>query len=150
MATYTSTTFANYPAKSVHVGQMSVSGQYSYGAQASSAGDVIFLCKLPTGAVVTEVQENHTTGATAQGVSIGLATGGAAGGGASFSAYIASGAQATINRINVLGPTFATSVSDLDPNRYAVLAAKVESGSATTSLQINWTVNYRVDQPNPP
>lgn len=150
MATYTTTTFANNPAKAVHIGQMSVSGQYNQGSTASSNGDVIFLCKLPQGAIVTEVKEDHTTGATTQALSFGLATGGAAGGGASYSAFIASGAQATINRINVLGPTFAASVSDLDPNRYAVFAAKVESGTATTSLIINWVLNYRIDQPNPP
>lgn len=148
MATYTSTVAANYPPKYVYAGDQSVSGQINLGATASSAGDVLLLCKLPQGAVVVEVIENHTTGATAQGLSFGLGSGGASGGGASYSCYIASGAQATQNRLSVQGPPINISVSDSDPQRFAYFTAKVESGSATTSLIVNWTVLYRVDAPS--
>ena len=145
MATYTSTIFANNSAKQAHSGINSVSGQINLGATASSNGDVLFLAKIPHGAKFVSIEVDHTTGATTQALSYGLATGGAAGGAASLSAYIASGAQATILRKTVLGVPADVSVSDADPNRYGILSAKVESGTATTSLIVNFIFNYRMD-----
>ena len=144
MATYTSTVFANNPAKAVHVGVNSVSGTFNLGATASSNGDVIFLAKIPNGAKFVSIEEDHTTGATAQALSFGYASGGPAGS-ATYSLFIASGAQATLNRKNVLGLPADCSLSANDPNSYGILAAKVESGTATTSLIINFVFNYRMD-----
>lgn len=144
MATYTASTFVNNQPKSVHVGTNSVSGQYNFGATASSVGDVIFLAKIPNGAKFVNIEEDHSTGATAQGVSFGLASGGP-GGSATYSCFIASGAQATVNRRNVLGIPENVSLSANDPNSYGILAAKVESGSATAALIINFNFSYRLD-----
>lgn len=144
MATYTSTVFANNQPKGVHAGVNSVSGQINLGSQASSNGDVLFLAKVPHGAKFVSIEVDHTTGATAQALSYGLASGGPAGS-ATFSCFIASGAQATQLRKTVLGVPADVSVSDNDPNRYGILAAKVESGSATTSLIVNFIFNYRMD-----
>src|SRR5690242_10110264 len=102
MATYTASLFANTP-KAVHAGVNAISVNYQNGALTASAGDIIFLAKIPHGARIVEVIEDHSTGATAHAVDIGLATGGAAGGGASVSIFIAAGAQATKNRLSVLG-----------------------------------------------
>jgi hypothetical protein len=146
MATYTSTTFANNQPKGVHAGNMSISGQLAWGA-ASSVGDVGFLCKLPAGAMVVDVITDHTTGATAQGLSYGLASGGPAGS-ATFSCFIASGAQATINRRTVLGGVSVVSLSANDPTGYGIFACKVDSGTATTSLFVNFTIIYRMDGPS--
>lgn len=145
MATYTSTVFANLQPKAVHAGNQSVSGQFSMGGTASSAGDVIFLAKVPHGATIVDVIEDHTTGSTATGVSFGLATGGAAGGGGSISCFIAAGAIATVNRRSVVGLPITVSVSDLDPNRYGIFAASPATGTQTTSLIINFTIIYRMD-----
>ena len=41
---------------------------------------------------------------------------------------------------------FTISVSDNDPNKYGIFAAKVESGTATTSLVVNFRVTYQVDE----
>lgn len=145
MATYTCTTFNNVP-KAPHTGVQNISGVISLGATASSAGDVIFLAKLPNGAVPVDLLEYHTTGATAQALSFGLAKGHSNGGGASLSCYLASGAQATSNRLSLAGaPLSVVSLSATEPLTYGILAAKVESGSATTSLQLNWSFSYRVD-----
>jgi hypothetical protein len=145
MATYTSTTFANNQPKHAHIGVISVSGQVNLGASASSNGDVIFLAKIPHGANYVSIEADHTTGATSQALSYGLASGGPAGS-ATFSCFIASGAQgSTILRKNVVGVPAQVSCSDNDPNRYGILAAKVESGTATTSLIINFIFNYRMD-----
>jgi hypothetical protein len=145
MATYTASLFANTP-KAAHTGTNSIVVNYQSGALTSSAGDIIFLAKIPHGARVVEVIEDHSTGATGHAIDIGLATGGAAGGGASYSAFIAAGAQATKNRLSVLGIPPVVSVSDGDPNRYGVLAAKCAvTGTATISLMLNVTVLYTTD-----
>lgn len=146
VATYTSTTFANVQPKNLVSGDQSVSGQVAWTAT-STVGDVAFLCKIPAGAVVVDIIEDHTTGATAQGLSFGLASGGP-GGSATFSCYIASGAQATMNRRSVLGSqTIVVSLSANDPTGYGIVACKVESGTTTTSLIVNFTVIYRMDGP---
>jgi hypothetical protein len=148
MATITSTTFANYQPGGLHVGTMSKSGQVVVPATgtAPSAGDVAFLCKIPHGAVIVDFMEDHTCADTI-GISFGLATGGPSGQ-ATLSALISSGAKATFNRRNVVntGGGVTVSVSDNDPSRYGVLSAKIESGSLTASVTINWTVLYRYDR----
>jgi hypothetical protein len=144
MATYTSTVFSAQPKAFMDGRLNSVGGSITLPA-ASSVGDVVFLCRIPHGAQVIDFWEDHTTGATAQGLDFGFAKGGAAGGAASLSALISGGAQATKNRLNVLGRVAAVSVSDNDPQRWGILAAKVASGSATTSLKVNFSVLYRTD-----
>lgn len=144
MATYTCTTYLQ-PVKTLHTGVQSVSGNVVV-STATSVGDLVFLAKIPHGAKFVSIEADHSTGATAQGVSYGLGTGGTSGGGASYSAFIASGAQATALRKNVLGIPARVSVSDNSADRYGILTAKVESGSNTTSLIINFVFNYRMDE----
>lgn len=144
MATYTATTFANQPRANLSGGFNVVGGSFMLPA-ASSVGDVVYLARIPHGAQVIDMWEDHTTGATAQGLDFGWAKGGADGGGASFSALISGGAQATRNRLGLLGIPAVVSVSDNDAQRWGVLACKVASGSATTSLKINFYAMYRTD-----
>lgn len=144
MATYTATIFANAP-KAVHAGVNSVSGQFNLGTQAATVGDILYLAKIPHGATIVDVVEDHTNGQGAFAVSIGLASGGP-GGSATFSCFIANGAVNTVNRRNVAGVPLTVSVSDNDAGRYGVLAAKLESGSLTTNTLINFSVLYRTDQ----
>jgi hypothetical protein len=143
MATTTATLFANTP-KAPHTGVVSVAVSYSFGATASSVGDVVFLAKIPHGARILEVIEDHSTGATAQALHIGLSKGGP-GGSATLSAIVSSAAQAAVNRRNVLGLPPTVSVSDGDPERWGILSATVAAGSATTSLVINAICLYTVD-----
>jgi hypothetical protein len=145
MATYSSSLMANTP-KAAHIGTNTIVVSYNGGAQTTSAGDIIHLAKIPHGARIVEVIEDHSTGATANSLSLGLATGGAAGGGASYSMLLSAVAQATKNRLGVIGIPPLVSVSDGDPNRYGILAAKcTETGTATTSLILNVTVMYVTD-----
>ena len=146
VATYTSTTFANNQPKGIHVGNQSVSGQLIWGAT-STIGDVGFLCKLPNGAMVVDIIVDHTTGATTQALSYGLASGGPAGS-ATYSCFIASLAQATKSRITVMGVPAVVSISANDPTGYGIFACKVESGTTTTSLIVNFTIIYRIDGPS--
>ena len=142
-ATYTCTTFNNQP-KQVHIGVNSVSGTIMATAT-STVGDVFFLAKIPHGAKFVSIEADHSTsGAATQVLEYGLTTGGP-NGSATFSAFIASGNQATINRRNVLGLPADVSVSDLSPDRFGILSARVVSGTTTTSLVVNFVFNYRMD-----
>lgn len=146
MATYTTTTFANLQPKAPHVGNTSVSGQINLGATAVSLGDVIFLAKVPNGAVIVDFKEDHSTGSTALALDFGFANGHANGGAPSLSALISGGAQATVNRNAVNGSTGTNvSLSANDTVGYGILAAKVASGTVTTSLIVNFILSYRVD-----
>lgn len=143
LSTYTSTVWTNTP-KAVHIGSNSVSGQIMWTAT-STVGDVAFLAKIPHGATIVDLIEDHSTGATAQALKFGLDRGVAAGGAGNRSIFIAAGAQATVNRRSVVGIPVTVSVSDTDANRYATLTAQVASGTTTTSLVVNFTVIYRTD-----
>lgn len=140
MATYTSTVFANQQPKAVHVGNQSVSGQFVWTA-VSSIGDVCFLAKIPNRATIVELIEDHSTGSTAQGVSFGYVVNASA----TYSAFISAGAQAAVNRRSVVGLPTQISVSDDGVVNYAILTAKMDSGTGTTSLVVNFTLTYRMD-----
>src|SRR5258708_1145983 len=99
VATYTCTIFNN-PAKGIHAGSQTVDGVLVWGAT-STVADIGFLAKVPNGAKIVDFYEYHTTGATAQGLSFGFDRGIAAGGAGNASCLIASGAQATTNRLSL-------------------------------------------------
>src|SRR5260221_1807615 len=97
-STLTTTTFANNPPRAVHAGVNSQSGTFNSGSVVfGSAGDTVFLCKLPHGAIILDFIEDHSTGATTSIWSSGLTTGGPSGQ-ATLSLLIASGSQDTVNR----------------------------------------------------
>lgn len=144
MATLTATTFANYQPLYNENGVQGVRIAFNSGATTLATGDVVFLAKIPHGALPMDLVEDHSTGATTYGIKFGLASGGPAGS-ATFSCYIASGAQATKNRLSVLGMPAQVSCSDGDPNRYGILAAKVATATTTTSVIINAIFTYKTD-----
>lgn len=145
VATYTCSAFLFQP-KQVHVGVNPMSASLMWTAT-STVGDVAFLCKVPHGAIITDFSERHSTGATATALDFGFSKGVAAGGGGNASILISGGAQATRNTWTMAGGPIRISVSDLDPVRYAILIAKVASGSTTTSLFLeNFSLSYRCDE----
>lgn len=144
MATYTASTYDTSIPKQNATGVQYAIFSHNFTA-ASSVSDRVFLAKIPHGARVLEGYMYHTTGATAQGLSLGLATGGPAGS-ETVAAYISAGAQATSNRVAPLDVApFRVSCSDADPNRFGILQATVVSGTATTSLKISGWVMYAND-----
>tara|TARA_R110000868_G_scaffold130127_2_gene339706 strand:- start:530 stop:988 length:459 start_codon:yes stop_codon:yes gene_type:complete len=149
-ATYTSSVFANNGPKQTHVGNVTVQGQYNAGSAVTSLGDVIFLAKIPHGAKIVDVTVDHSANETACGVDYGLAKGGADQGAASLSVFISALAKSTISRIAVPRPPgsgpVTVSVSDSDPVRYGIFGCKPVSGSASTSLMINFSITYRTDE----
>ena len=157
--TYTATTFNAVP-KQVHTGNMTVAGQFVSTAPTTpnSLGDVIFLAKIPHGAVIVDFAVDHTTGETTFGMKYGLASGYATGGVASLSCFSASLATATVKTRWTAGTiqrkgqfaanatdTDRISVSDADPNRYGIFAAKIATASASTTFVVNFSITYRCD-----
>lgn len=149
-ATYTSSVFANLGPKQVHVGNVTVQGQYVGGATVHSLGDVIFLAKIPHGAKIVDIAVDHSTSETALGMDYGLAKGGAADGAASLSIFASALAKATVGRISVQRPSgsgpVTVSVSDSDPVRFGIFGCKPVSGSASTSFIVNFSITYRCDE----
>jgi hypothetical protein len=150
VATYTSTVFDNFQPKQNATGNVTVSGQFRGGATAYTVGDIIFLAKVPHGAKIVEFAVDHSTSETALGMDYGMASGGSiAGGGADMSQFAAALAKATIIRSNkqrVAGDDGQrVSVSNDSGVRYGIFAVKPVSGSATTSLIVNFSITYRSD-----
>jgi len=144
MATLTSTFFANTP-KAVHTGVNVIRIDYQQTASVS-AGDIIFLAKLPNGARCYDLVEEHSTGAATCTIDLGLAKGTASGGGVSISAFCSGVSAATQNRRTVRGIPPLVSTSDNDPDKYGILAAKIATiSSATSGLVMSLQFAYTVD-----
>lgn len=147
--TYTSTVFVNTAVKEIHAGDVTVSGQYN--GSANSAGDIIFLAKIPHGARIVEFAVDHSSGETTFGMDYGMASGGSiAGGGADISQFATALAKATIIRKNLQAAAAGVtppvvSVSDNSGVRYGIFGCKVGTASATTSWLVNFSVTYRCD-----
>lgn len=146
--TYTSTVFVNNQPKANVTGNVTVAGQYA--GSANSAGDIIFLAKIPHGAIIVEFAVDHSTAETTFGMDYGMASGGSiAGGGADISQFASALAKATIIRSNLqraaAAPLPTVSVADSSGVRYGIFGCKVGTASATTAWVVNFSVTYRCD-----
>ncbi len=145
--TLTSTVFDNLPLKQVHTGNITIQGSFNRGATTNTLSDVIFLAKIPHGALIEDIRVDHIApDATALGIKYGLATGAATGGGASWSCFTAALAKGSVARKSVQSTAVRVSVSDSDPNRYGIFAATLSTGTTTGSYTINFAVIYRCDE----
>ena len=147
--TLTSTVFDSWN-KRVEIGNVTVGGTFAQGATTNTLSDVVFLAKVPHGALIVDILCDHTTAQTAMGIKYGLATGTRAGGGASLSCFTAAVAKATKTRISTMGNVtnnpIRISVSDSDPNRYGIFCATITTGTTTDSYAINFSITYRCDE----
>lgn len=146
MATFTSSLYANSP-KAVHVGVNCIAGQYNHAANTASAGDIVWLCKIPHGAQIVDFAEDHTANASAFALSVGLAA--VDGGSATLSAVMGSSAEATANRSGAgLLPLVASCTAGA-ATRFLALTAKMDlPNTGTTSVIINFRVFYVLDAPS--
>lgn len=144
--TLTSTVFANLPVKRTEIGNVTVGGSYNQGATTNTVSDVVFLAKIPHGAIIVDMYVDTTNGETAMGTCFGLATGTTTGGGASVSCFAAATALATVGRLRAGAQNIRVSVSDSDPNRYGIFAATLSTGTTTASYTINFSITYRTDE----
>ena len=145
MAEYTATTYMN-PAKKMNSGVNVIAVQYAWGAVTGSIGDVVLLAKIPHGARIVDMWEDHTTAQTALAISFGLKTGGP-GGSATIALLGSALAKGTKNRIALgSGLVPLVSVSDASGDRFGVLQAQLASGSVTmVDAVINFNCMYITD-----
>lgn len=151
MSTVTSTVYANRAVKSVHTGQVTVSGQWAAAATTTvTAGDIVFLAKIPHGAIITEFCVDHSATVSTFPCDYGLASGLAAGGGAQMSIFASALAKATIIRKNLQNASgvdrVQISCSVSDPGRFGIFAAKIGTHTSVTAVPIiNFSITYRND-----
>lgn len=149
VATYTSTVFSNNQPKQLHVGDVTVAGQW-VAAAAATVGDVVWLAKIPHGATIVEFAVDHSATVTTFAVDYGLASGTKSGGGAQLSIFASALANATIIRKNLQNVSGTDNVqiscSVSDPGRYGIFAAKIGTNSATNLPIINFSITYRNDE----
>jgi len=148
--TYTSSAYANGVVKSVEKGINHIGPVKVQWTAAGSVGDVLFLARVPHGAIITAFEEYHSNGETAAVIDFGLNKGVASGGGANASCLISGGAVATMNRMSFAatpaGWLGRVSLSDLDPIRYATVIGKAISGTFTISVSVTFALAYRMDE----
>lgn len=135
--TYTSTAVNNNVIRKVHAGVNALTVTYNSGSTGISAGDVIFLARIPHGCTILDFVENHSTGAATGVFDLGVST--------NLSAFATAMAQAVVNRATK-GVPYDISVSDDAVNRYVTVSAVKISGSTTTSNIVNLTVYYTADR----
>lgn len=150
MTTYTSTVYANNQAVQVHKGEVTVSGQW-VGTSATTDADVVFLAKIPHGAIVVEFAVDHSATVTTYAVDYGLAKGAASDGGASLSCFVSALANATISRKNLQftdgTDKIQVSCSASDSGHFGIFAAKIGTNTSTTNAPIiNFSITYRNDE----
>jgi hypothetical protein len=110
----------------------------------SSVGDIIFLAKVPNGAVIVDFKEDHSTGATAMALDFGLANGTPERRRASLSAH--RGGRAGDGEPQRRQRLDGLAISSRRTTRSDSASSRPRwSGTMTTSLIINWVLSYRVD-----
>lgn len=149
MATYTSTVYENRAVKQPYKGETTIAGQWT-GTAAVTAADVIFLAKLPHGAIIVDFAVDHSATVTTYAADYGLASGAKAGGGASLACFVSALANGTIKRRNLQNATgvenMQISCSVSDPKRFGIFSATIGSNASTTSVPIiNFSITYRCD-----
>lgn len=149
VSTITSSYWEKNPPKAPHIGNTTVGPIKMQWLAAGTVGDILWIAKIPHGARVVELREQHSNGETAAALSFGFNKGVAAGGGGNASCLISSGAVATMNRMSFAafpaGWTGQISLSDTDPVRYTTLIAKAESGTFTISCSLMVSFDYTMD-----
>ena len=137
VATTTTTVYAQNPMRANHVGNY-VGGKHT--VFANTLSDIIFLCKIPNGAVITNWHFRGTHGDTTRTFKLGI-TGGSA---ASETAF---GTQTwtTGGVLAVSGTPFKVSISDTDAQAGAVVYLTPSTGTWTTSASFEFSFEYRFD-----
>lgn len=135
--------------RSVSAGMQAVSDRYSTGATVLSASGsgMIWLAKIPDGATIHGIREYHTAGATALALNMGLRNGRSAS--SNITQILSDATKGALNQ--GVPESFPISVScDAAANesfKYLVCTIYSDEGpSPTTSLQINYTLTYSMDQ----
>ncbi len=137
VATTTTTVYTQSPIRANHTGNW-VGGKHA--VSTNTLSDIIFLCKIPNQAVITNWVFRGTHGDTTRTFKLGI-TGGA---GASETAF---GTQTwtTGTVLGVSGCPFKVSISDTDAQAGAVVYMTPSTGTWTTSASFEFSFEYRFD-----
>ena len=138
MATLTATAFSREP-RMIESGVISRTIQYNSGAtEISASATTVFLCKIPHGATILDIQTHHTAGADTCPADYGID--------ATLSAFISQATKAAVTRAAVLANIpYQVSLADTDVTRYGVLKVTFTPGTATASVKCFTTVYYTMD-----
>lgn len=136
VATTTTTVYAQ-PMRGNHISNW-VGGKHT--VSGNTLSDIIFLCKIPNGAVITNWHFRGTHGDTTRTFKLGI-TGGSAASETAFGTQIwTSGAV-----LGVSGAPFKVSISDSDAQGGATVYMTVSTGTWTTSASFEFSFEYRFD-----
>jgi hypothetical protein len=145
-----STTLMTRPARSLTEGPTAVPFAYNTGATTASSSTQIQLCKIPVGAIITDLWVLASSGAATNPADVGITgTGlhnGVSGVAGTASTFLSAGTGGAIARATK-GLTWQVQISDDATTRFATLYATVTPGTATVSLQISGCVTYEMGEP---
>jgi len=137
VATTTTTVYTQTPMRGNHVHNW-VGGKHT--VSANTLSDIIFLCKIPNGAVVTNWHFKGTHGDTGRAFKLGI-TGGNGASETTFGTITwTSGAVQGVS-----GCPFKVSISDTDAQAGATVYMTVSTGTWTTSASFEFSFEYRFD-----
>lgn len=146
MATITATLAKSFsPVRSVHAGMNGISAKFNTGARvtSASASQVILLCKLPVGATVVDLHENHSSGAASRPLNFGIRDGRSTS--LTAEAIASNVAQAQVNRGGLNLP-YTLSATSGELFKYVTCSSADEGApDASASVQINYTIFYLID-----
>lgn len=146
MTTFTSSlATAGAQAKRLHSGSQTVRVRYNSGTGATLS-DIILLCKLPNGAMVTDVQGTFGTGSTDSVLKLGW-VGSDSGSATAFGTHTSSSTDGLTN-FNITGEDIAPvhiSFTDSTGSGVAYLYGTCSAGSFSASFSIDISVTYHLD-----
>jgi hypothetical protein len=137
------------PARAIVQGPTAVPFAYNTGAVTASGSTQIQLCKIPVGAVITDVWVLASSGAATNPSDVGITGTGISGGASATgtaSTFVSAGTGGAIARATK-GLTWQVTASDDATTRFATLYATVTPGTQTVSLQISGCVTYEMGEP---
>jgi|TARA_R110000744_G_scaffold57087_4_gene120166 hypothetical protein len=139
MATLTSTAAASgVPPRATHVGVNSASWSFNSGAtDVSISATTILMGKIPSGATILDVVQQHSTGAASCPMDIGVDT--------DLDALATAATQAVWSRATA-GVPFDVDASGTVTAGFQYVKATVTPASVTASVKVNLTVLYTMDK----
>lgn len=142
MATLTSTAMAsNLSPKSLPQGVISRTVTYNSGSTVvSDSATTVEMLKVPHGATILDIIEDHTMGSASCPVDIGISSGNLS----TFASQLTKGAVAHVSKPG--GVPYTVSKSDDAVNQFDIIKVTPTASSASTSFICNLTVLYTMDK----
>lgn len=137
VSTLTTSVYLQTPMRANHV-QNYVGGQQLSGLSGRTLSDIVFLCKIPNKAVITNWWFRGTHGDTGRAFKLGIT-----GNGTETTFGTVTWVTATIHGLQ--GTPFKVSISDTDAQAGATVYMTLSTGTWTTSASFEFNFEYRFD-----